>query len=318
MPDSSPTHESSPGPASPSAPPADAVPAPAAADEAAPLLVSSTETPRDEALQAPTRSRLVYVLTLLSVAFSIDTLVVVLVTQFIRPYWHYLPWGFYDKQTGLGGVTALALIVSSINLSRLRGNRPLIPLFFNMIFDLAICFYAIALATPGLADMIDYRDCTYADDEDECLRGALPVRIVAGVMLGTALVVGTEIGRVKITAYWPIEVIVTHKERNHELTAAFARPELIAHVQDFAVHCTNLLEGNQLQGVTEMKKALLVTWELDRGSVVVLLATAALLSAGVGLIVGLLSRRADIAIACAASCFTVIQIIETSIPWYFK
>jgi len=75
-------------------------------------------------------------------------------------------------------------------MSRLRANRPLIPLFFNIIFDLAICFYAIALATPGLADLIDYRDCAYSDERDQCLRHALPVRIVAGVMLGTALVVG--------------------------------------------------------------------------------------------------------------------------------
>lgn len=107
MTDSSPTHASSPPaphPASPSAPPAEAVPAPAAADEAAPLLVSSEETSSDEALQAPTRSRLVYILTAASLAFSIDTLLIALVTLPIGPYWHYLPWRLYDTQTGVAFV----------------------------------------------------------------------------------------------------------------------------------------------------------------------------------------------------------------------
>jgi len=67
-----------------------------------------------------------------------------------------------------------------------------------------------------------------------------------------------------------------------------------------------------------MKKALLVSWELDRGCVMVLLIMAALLSAGMSLMMGLLTRRADIAIAYAASCFTAVQILQTFILWYFN
>lgn len=58
-----------------------------------------------------------------------------------------------------------------------------------MIFDLAISFTILSLATSSVVDVIDYHDCDYSDHRDLCLRSAIPVRIVAGVLMGTALVI---------------------------------------------------------------------------------------------------------------------------------
>lgn len=58
-----------------------------------------------------------------------------------------------------------------------------------MIFDLAIGFTILSLATSSVVDVTDYHDCGYSDHRDQCLRSAIPVRIVAGVLMGTALVI---------------------------------------------------------------------------------------------------------------------------------
>jgi len=84
-----------------------------------------------------------------------------------------------------------SFFISAVNLTRMRQQRPLIPLLINWIFDLGITIYAIALAVPGLGDVFDYRVCWgMPEDEETCLRHALPVRILTGWMLGTGLVVG--------------------------------------------------------------------------------------------------------------------------------
>lgn len=95
------TRKVSPPTASSSAPPAEAVPAPAAVDEAASHLLLSTETTGDDAPSGFTAFEVVYFLTGASLAFSIDTFVGALLTLPIGPYWHYLPWRFHESQIGM-------------------------------------------------------------------------------------------------------------------------------------------------------------------------------------------------------------------------
>lgn len=84
-----------------------------------------------------------------------------------------------------------SLFISAVNLNRLRRKRPFVPLPINWIFDLGITFNAIALAVPGLGDVFEYRECwQMPEDEATCLRHALPVRILTGLMLATGLVIG--------------------------------------------------------------------------------------------------------------------------------
>lgn len=65
------------------------------------------------------------------------------------------------------------------------------PLAVNLIFDLAISFYMISLASPQISEVIDYTWCNYGEgDPDGCRRRMLPIRILAGLMLGAAVVVG--------------------------------------------------------------------------------------------------------------------------------
>ena len=88
-----PAHVSSPRPASPSAEAAS--PAPAAADESAPLLVSSTEAADDDVPQAPTRSRLIYIMTVASLGFTVDFFILGIATWIVssvtsQHLWYYI------------------------------------------------------------------------------------------------------------------------------------------------------------------------------------------------------------------------------------
>ena len=87
-------------------PPADdAAPAPAAADEAAPLLVPNTETVGEDMPQAPSASRLLYLLSIASLGFSIDCVLLSVATVIIvyggSRYSGYLPYSVVDAQGGI-------------------------------------------------------------------------------------------------------------------------------------------------------------------------------------------------------------------------
>lgn len=104
-----------PRPASPSASSAgEATPAPAAADEATPLLVPSTETAHGDAPQAQRASRLLYILTVASLAFSIDTLVLGIATLIIfngySRYGPYLSWSVAEAQRGVATVVWIPVL----------------------------------------------------------------------------------------------------------------------------------------------------------------------------------------------------------------
>lgn len=74
-----------------------------------------------------------------------------------------------------------SIFICGVNLARIRRNRPLAPLAFNMLLDVLIAAFAIGYAAGGLAGLdpgLQYR------------WGQLPVEILAGMALGFALIFG--------------------------------------------------------------------------------------------------------------------------------
>ncbi|MCJ1385649.1 hypothetical protein MMC17_008772, partial [Xylographa soralifera] len=205
MADLSPVRETSspaPRPASPTlAPPDETTPliststAATADDETTPLLTASTSAPHDTPAAVIFASRAIYVLTILALTFSAATLVLMGVTVIIAqiiPHGYYLPYQVPDLFLPLTFLSIVSICISSVNLSRQRSNRVPASLAINLAFDVILSFYLIVYSSEGLFAMADgYGVCDWPEDDPlACLRRGLPIRILAVLVLGTALLAG--------------------------------------------------------------------------------------------------------------------------------
>lgn len=105
------------------------------------------------------------------------------------------------------------------------------------------------------------------------------------------------------------------KVRDEGLTAAFRRPNLVANVIDFAAVCAVSLDGKQIANKLVMQKGILLERELEFKTVLGFLVLSILVCVVTGLVVGLLSRRFDIAIGLGGGMFTITQIVEAALLW---
>ncbi|MCJ1238576.1 hypothetical protein MMC14_006566 [Varicellaria rhodocarpa] len=165
-------------------------------DEATPLLSTDAEPSTEDPPAAPSRSKKTYVLTLLSLILCVATLVLIGVAAIIPLFmffWFSYPWEAREALTAATIITVISTLISSFNYTRFRLNRLAIPLAPNLILDIAISCYAISYGIPGIIAVIDgYRfSCSYwPGDSIRCGQKALPIRVVAGIALGTVLALG--------------------------------------------------------------------------------------------------------------------------------
>ena len=86
-----------------------------------------------------------------------------------------------------------SLLFSAFNLRRLRCRKPAAPLAINLFVDIVIAFFAITYGAGGLSGLLDGSGgwCSYpGGDYLICERGALAVKVFAGIAMGAAIVFG--------------------------------------------------------------------------------------------------------------------------------
>jgi hypothetical protein len=105
-------------------------------------------------------------------------------------------------------------------------------------------------------------------------------------------------------------VLISSLIRNDELTAAFARPELLAEADQLVPRCSELLSARNLEGKLLMKHGLLVKMELSKKIVYLSVAIGLLVCVVGGMLTGFLTNSAEIGIECAVPLFTMIQVLE--------
>ncbi|KAL9131092.1 MAG: hypothetical protein Q9175_006856 [Cornicularia normoerica] len=167
----------------------------AVVDESTPFLLS------DDSPAIPSFPRTIRIVTALALTFSIIALLSLFATAVARqvgPVSFNLPW---PTKEGLNGVVAPAifsLLFSAYNLRRFRSSKPAAPLVINAIVDIVIAFFAITYGTGGLSGLLDGQGgwCSYpGGDYFICRRGALPVKVFAGIAMGAGIVLGSGLGR---------------------------------------------------------------------------------------------------------------------------
>ena len=86
-----------------------------------------------------------------------------------------------------------SLLFSAFNLRRLRSRKPAAPLAINLIVDIVIAFFAIIYGAGGLSGLLDGSGgwCSYpGGDYLICERGALAVKVFAGIAMGAGIMFG--------------------------------------------------------------------------------------------------------------------------------
>ncbi|MCJ1435401.1 hypothetical protein MMC27_004774 [Xylographa pallens] len=205
MADLSPVRETSspaPRPTSPTLVPADETTpliststAAAADDETTPLLATSTSVPPGTLAVTVLATKAVEMLTTLALTFSVATLLfmgmTVIVAQII-PAGYYLPYEVTDAFAAFTFLSLVSICISSVNMSRQRSNRVPAPLAINLFLDAVLSFYLIVISSEGLAAIEHgYGVCGYPEDDRlKCMRRGLPIRMLAGLALATALSTG--------------------------------------------------------------------------------------------------------------------------------
>lgn len=105
---------------------------------------------------------------------------------------HLLSSGVDGESPSDSPQAIFSLLISTLNLARLRRGLSVTPLLINIIIDVLVAFFAIAYSASGLAG-IDGDYCYGPYDphrHGSCMRHALPARIFAGIALGAACVFG--------------------------------------------------------------------------------------------------------------------------------
>lgn len=74
-----------------------------------------------------------------------------------------------------------SIFINAINLARIRRSRPLVPLGFNVLFDVLIAGFTIAYAVRGLGGVLDQYNWGW---------GKLSVQILTAIVLGMAAMFG--------------------------------------------------------------------------------------------------------------------------------
>ena len=86
-----------------------------------------------------------------------------------------------------------SLLFSAYNLRRFRSRKPAAPIAINLVVDVVVAFFAITYGAGGLSGLLDGQGgwCSYpGGDYAICRRGALPVKVFAGIAMGAGIVVG--------------------------------------------------------------------------------------------------------------------------------
>ncbi|KAL5341186.1 hypothetical protein BJX70DRAFT_76862 [Aspergillus crustosus] len=150
-------------------------------------------------LEKPPFFRTTVALTHLSAAFSIIAFIFNLTVIFIdvaHPNGYYMFWTLRELVQSMFGISILTIVVSSLNLLRLRYNR--VPLWFlvNLIFDAVIVAYTVSRGPEALALNFDQSPDTWLPDT-----GAADTARAVIVLLGIGLIAGLLVGLVHLILF---------------------------------------------------------------------------------------------------------------------
>ncbi|CAD6564456.1 MAG: hypothetical protein ASARMPRED_004421 [Alectoria sarmentosa] len=162
----------------------------AAVDESSPFL------PSDSLPAIPSFRKPIHIFTALALTFSILALVSLFVTAVARqagPVSFNLPWSTKEGLNGILAPAIFSLLFSAYSLRRVHSNKSAAPLALNLIVDIVIAFFAITYGAGGLSGLLDGQGgwCSYpGGDYSICRRGALPVKVFAGIAMGAGIAFG--------------------------------------------------------------------------------------------------------------------------------
>jgi hypothetical protein len=109
---------------------------------------------------------------------------------------------------------------------------------------------------------------------------------------------------------------VSHRQTHELFTLAIHHPELLEEVREFVRWNHDLLLDNDTSKPTSSRRALLITFKVDRKALCVAFAAIGLLSGGGGLAAGLVLRRMDLGIAISSLFAAILSIIEVLLVWF--
>ncbi|KAF2490096.1 hypothetical protein BU16DRAFT_531430 [Lophium mytilinum] len=186
----------------------ESLPAPETTSEEAPLLGSSDPSSEPPPTPRPQLGKPILGLTWLSLALAATTwpfLIALKVLWDHEPIDYHYSWGIRDDASALLGLSIAAAIFATGNLLRLRFSRLYLPLLLNLIADLVLAFYLIAVSANGIADGLQgdcykswYPPPKIGDPGHEqplpvepgCYRYAYRVTVLQEVVMSLGLVLG--------------------------------------------------------------------------------------------------------------------------------
>ncbi|KAF2680097.1 hypothetical protein K458DRAFT_393369 [Lentithecium fluviatile CBS 122367] len=113
----------------------------------------------------------------------------------------------------------------------------------------------------------------------------------------------------------PHEVTITSSTRSRELTAGFYRPRLLRTCRPFVTAPANY--EHVLVG-SPWRKAIVVDFEMNGSFVVVMFGITLIMTIGVGVALGVATKRAELGIAASAGLFAMVSVIEVLLFWLDK
>ncbi|KAL3479317.1 hypothetical protein BJX99DRAFT_255577 [Aspergillus californicus] len=174
----------------------------ASASDTTPLLADSEYYENNDAtLEHPKTPYLgqTVVLTILSTAFSILAFVTDLTVLSIDAA---APHGFYLYFMIRGGVrimfiiSTITLLISSLNLVRLKRFHRTLPTVLNIVIDAVIIFYSLAVGPAALIENFDQSSDWWLPDE-----GAAKVATAVIVLLAIGLISGIIVGGIHLVLF---------------------------------------------------------------------------------------------------------------------
>ena len=95
-------------------------------------------------------------------------------------------------------------------------------------------------------------------------------------------------------------------------------PEMINNTHGFLVDNSHLIRNGPVPGPSTPQKALLLGWERDTTAVARMIAVLALLSAPVGVVVGIVLHNAILGIAASSGLATILSCVEVLVIWQLR
>jgi hypothetical protein len=125
--------------------------------------------------------------------------------------------------------------------------------------------------------------------------------------------ISTQINGTDLERQTPLEVNLRENKPNPWLTHAFHEPGTLGRAPDFTEF---RIEGEGM--ISEPMKSLVIRTAINKSAVTFLLLFTATFACIIGVVVGMLTRKADLGFGVACAVFTLISVVQGLVVGYMR